>query len=209
MPLAAACLLYLGADAVVPKDKKLAMSLPVPCRDTSVDLKAASGVLAAAALWGLRDAGVVTLAVEQKKGLLGSKARVAVHRVGDPPSGGIEAGLAAAIDEQKPWVRDTVYRWLGRDSGNPWAAVVGAVEAELAASGCLEAVEPAGLRGKLGVAASGRLKVTARCDAIEAVRPDVEAAVARWQAFQAGGGPLAQALVKDCRDGIDARVASG
>jgi hypothetical protein len=209
MPLSASSLLYLGADAVVPRDKKLSMGLPVPCRDTSVDLKQASAVFAAAALWSLRDAGAVTLGVEAKKGLFGSKQRLAVRRGGGTVgNGGIEAGLAAAVAEKDPWARDTVYRWLGRESGNPWASVVGAVEAELVAAGLLDAVEAQGLRGKLGAAASGRLKVTPRCDAVERVRGDVDTAVSRWQAFQTSERELAEVLVKECRDGVDARLAT-
>jgi hypothetical protein len=100
------------------------------------------------------------------------------------------------------------YRWLGRESGNPWASVVGSVEAELVAAGLLDAVEPQGLRGRLGAAASGRLKVTPRCDAIAGVRGDVDAAVSRWQVFGTSERDLAEALVKECRDGIDARLAT-
>lgn len=208
MTLSASSLLYLGADEIVPKDKKLSMGLPVPCRDASVDLKGASALFAAAALWSLRDSGAVQLGIEQKKGLLGTKARVAVRPgSGAPGNGGIEVGLAAAVGPKDPWARDMVYRWLGRESGNPWASVVGAVEAELVAAGLLDAVEATGLRGKLGAAASGRLKVTPHCDAIAAVRGEVEAAVARWTSFTTTERELADALVKECRAGIDNRLA--
>jgi hypothetical protein len=207
--LSASALLYLGADEIVPKDKKLSMGLPVPCRDTTVDLKSASAVFAAAALWALRDSGAVLLAIEQRKGLLGARARVAVRPgTGAPRAAGMEAGLAGAVAAKDPWARDTVSRWIGRDSGNPWASVVGAVEADLVAAGLLNAVEPAGLRGKVGVASSGRLKVTPQCEAIAAVRADVEAGVARWTSFTTGERALAEALVKECRGGIDSRLAS-
>jgi hypothetical protein len=207
MSLTLSSLLYLGADAVVPKDKKLSMGLAVPCRDTSVELKTASGVLAAAALLALRDAGAVTLVVEQKKGLFGSKARVAVRSgSGDAQPGTVEAGLLGVVGGKDPWVRETVFRWLGSESTNPWGVVVGAVEAELVAAGLLRPGEASGIKAKLGAVAHGRPSVTPDCAAIEGVRTDVDAAVARWQQFAAGEAELAKALVGEARDGIDRRL---
>lgn len=207
--ISTAAALYLGADAVAPKDKKFSMGLAVPGKDASVDLKTFSGVLAAAAVHALRESGAVSVQVEQKKGLFGSKSRVAVRAgSGGQPGGDVEAGLLRSLDAKDPYAKGLVWRWLARESSNPWGTVVGAVESELVAAGILEPVEPQGLKGKLGAMGSGRAKTNPVPDAVAAAQPEAVAAVQRWQAFLATEPELAQALVKEARAGIDARLES-
>ncbi len=205
MPLSTPALLYLGADALAPKEKRLSMGVDVPCKDTQADLKQLSGILAAAALWSLRESGALTIGIEQKKGLLKTKDRVAVRRTGAPTgNGAVETGLLNAAAEKDPYARDTVVRWLGRDYNDPWGAVAGSVEQELADAGYVTREKAGGLKGKLGA----RPVATPDCGAIERIRNEVDDAVARWRKFAANEPDLAAALVKEARDGVDARLAS-
>jgi hypothetical protein len=210
--ISAGGLLYLGADAFVPPHGRLSLGLDVPCRDVSVDLKTAAGTLVAAAFWALREAGAVTIGVEQKKGLFGAKSRVAVRRApggtGAGANGPVETGLLAALADKDPYARDTVYRWLGRDFGNPWGTAVGRIESELVEAGLLKPAEVSGVKGKLKAVSSGRPAVAPDCGAVDAVRVDVEAMVGQWQAFQHAEPDLAKALVAECRDGVDRRLES-
>ena len=207
MPLSTTALLYLGADGVAPPDKKFGMGQAVPCRNVSVDLKTLSGVLTAAAIWSLRETGAVSVGIEAKKGLFGTKQRVAVRRAGGAPTGPVDAAILGAIDDNRPYAKDAVARWLGRDYANPWAVAVMFVERELIEAGLLRQLEAQGMLGKLGQMAAGRIKVEGDCDAIAAVRGDVDAAIGRWHSvFNGPEAPLAQALVQECRDGVDSRV---
>lgn len=206
MPISPSAALYLGADAVAPKDKKLSMGVEVPGRGVAVDLKSLSAILAAAALWSLRDAGAVHIAFEQKKGLLGTKTRVAVRPgQGGQPRSQAEAHLLHWLNEKDPFAKGVVARWLQQDSANPWGNVVGTFESELVQQGLLQPVQPEGFKGKLGAFASGRPKVAPVIPAIQAAWPEVDQTLQRWFAFNQHEGQLAQALVKECRDGIDSR----
>lgn len=207
MPLSPSAALYVAADAVAPKDKKLSMGVAVPGRDVSVDLKSLSAILAAAALWSLRESGAATVEVEQKKGLLGTKQRVAVRPGnGGGPRSANEAAMLHWLDQKDPYARGLVHRWLQRESANPWGNVVAAFELELAEQGVLRPEEANGVKGKLGAFAHGRPKMTAVPEAVAAARPEADAVVARWQAFHAAEPELAEALVKECRAGIDNRL---
>lgn len=206
MPLSDTALLYLGADAIAPKDKKLSMGLAVPCRDVSVDLKSFSGILVASAVWSLRETGAATVALEQKKGLFGSKSRVAVRPGSGEPASDLGKALVANLDRNDPYARGLVYRWLGDESTNPWATAISPVEAELVEAGMLTPEDPKGFAGKVGAFARGRVSMAGNAAAIAGVRAEVDAAVARWQAFRQHEAPLAEALVKECRDGIDNRL---
>lgn len=209
MPISAPAALYLGSDAVAPKAGRLSYGVDVPGKDMSVDLKQLSAVLAAAALWSLRDGGAVTISFEQKKGLLGTKNRVAVRPgPGGQPRSQVEAGLLHWLDDKSPWAKDVVYRWLQSDSTNPWGNVAGAVESELVQVGILQPMEAQGMMGKLGRLAGARPKMAAVPQAITASRPEVDATLQRWFAFHQHEAQLAQALVKECRDGIDSRLES-
>jgi hypothetical protein len=200
MPLSTTALLYLGADRIAPKDKKLSMGIAVPCRDVSVDLKSLSGILVASAVWSLRESGAAAVELEQKKGLFGSKSRVAVRPGSGEPHSDLEKALLANLDQKDPYARGLVYRWMGGDSTGPWGVAIRPVEAELAEAGMLTAEEAKGL-GKLG-----RRKYTGNAAAIAGVRNEVDAAVARWQYFEGNEPALADALVKECRAGIDNRM---
>jgi hypothetical protein len=206
MSLSTTALLYLGADGVAPKDKKLSLGLAVPCRDVSVDLKTLSGVLVASALWSLRESGAAQVGIEAKKGLFGSKSRVAVRPGSGHPSSDLEKALLASLDQKDPYARGLVYRWLGTESMSPWRMAVAPVEAELVQAGMLTPEDPKGLGGRLGALAKGGVTMTGNAAAIAGVQGEVNAAVARWQAFTANEPELAQALVKECRDGIDNRM---
>lgn len=209
MPISAPAALYLGADAVAPKAGRLSYGVDVPGKDLSVDLKQLSAVLAAAALWSLRDSGAVTIAFEQKKGLFGTKNRLAVRPgPGGQPRSEMEAAMLHWLNEKSPFAKDVVYRWLQSDSTNPWGNVAGAVEAELVQAGILQPVAPQGALGKLGRLAGARQKMSATPQAIAASRPEVDATLQRWFAFNQHEAQLAQALVKECRDGIDSRLES-
>jgi hypothetical protein len=206
MSLSNEALLYLGADGVAPRDKKLSMGIAVPGRDVSVDLKALSGVLVAAAVWSLRESGAATVAVEAKKGLFGSKARVAVRPGNGHPASDLQKGLLASANAKDPWAKELVYRWLGDESMNPWRAAIAPVEAELVQAGLLTPEDPKGFAGKLGAFAKGGIAMLPNAAAIAAHAGEVADAVGRWQAFTANEAELAQALVKECRDGIDNRM---
>jgi hypothetical protein len=207
MPLSTSALLYLGADGVAPPDKKFGMGQAVPCREVTVDLKTLSGVLPAAAFWSLRASSAVTIGMEAKKGLLGTKQRVAVRRTGGAPQNPLDAAILAAIDDGKPYAKETVARWLGRDYANPWSVVMAFVERELIDAGLLRSVEAQGMLGKLGQMASGRTRVEGDCAAIAGIRGDVDGAIGRWQSlFHGANAPLAQAVLKECRDGVDSRL---
>lgn len=208
MPSVSALLFLAGNEVAGAKGGRLSMGCDVPCRDVQVDIKDLAGVLVAAELRALRDAGAVTLAVESKKGLLGTKSRVAVRRGGGSPyAAGIGAGLVAALSDKDPWARELVYRWIGRDSANPWGAVVGAVEAELVDAGYLAYADTGGMKGKLGALAHGRQRVTADCARIAELDGEIKEAVAAWHAFRQSD-PVAEALVKECKDAVSARVES-
>lgn len=203
MRLSPAALLYLSADALAPKDRKLSMGVAVPCRDAQADLKQLSGVLVAAAFWSLREAGAVTIGSEAKKGLLRTKDRVAVRPTGNAaPTGPVEEGLLNAVGDKDPYAKDIVFRWLGRAWNDPWGAAVGAVENELADAGLVTRAAATGLKGKLGA----RPVVTPDCARIEAVRGEAGAALDRWRGFVNGDPTLAEALLKEARDGVDARL---
>lgn len=208
MPTVSA-LLFLGGDEVAEaKGGRLSLGCDIPCRNVTVDLKDLAGILVAAEVKALRDAGVVTLATETKKGLLGGKPRVAVRPAGgSPPASGLAATLARTVDDKDPWAQDPVYRWIGRDSAMPWAAVVAAVEADLVDAGCLTYADAGGLRGKLGAISRGRQRTSADCDRIASLDGAVKDAVGAWQAFRTSD-PVAEALLKEVKDGIAARVTS-
>jgi hypothetical protein len=145
------------------------------------------------------------MGIERKKGLLKTKDRVAVRRTGAPTGNGdVETGLLNAAAEKDPYARDTVHRWLGREYNDPWGAVVGSVEQELADAGYVTREKAGGLKGKLGA----RPVVTPDCPAIERVRGEVDDAIDRWRKFAANEPDLAAALVTECRDGVDARLAT-
>jgi hypothetical protein len=206
MSLSPTALLYLGADRIAPKDKKLSMGIEVPGKGVSVDLKSLSGILVASAVWSLRESGAATVQAEQKKGLFGSKTRVAVRPGGGEPRSDLEKALVANIQDKDPYARGLVYRWLGDESMSPWAMAISPVEAELAEAGILAPEDPKGLAGKVGMFARGRVKYVANAAAIAGVQADVDATVARWQQFTQGEAALAEQLVKECRDGIDNRM---
>ena len=206
MPLSNTALLYLGADAIAPKDKKLSAGVQVPARDVSVDLKTLSGVLIASAVWSLRESGAASVAIEQKKGLFGTKSRVAVRPGTGSPGSDLEKALLANLDQKDPYARGLVYRWLGDEYMSPWSTAIGPVEMELAEAGLLAPEDPKGFAGKVGMFARGRIKYVANAAAIAAVRGEVDAAIGRWKASQANEPALAEALVKECRDGIDNRL---
>ncbi len=207
MPLSPSAALYLGADAIAPKDKKLSAGVEVPGRGVSVDLKSLSAILTASALWSLRLSGAVQIQFEQKKGLLGTKTRVAVRPgPGGQPRSHVEAGLLQSITEKDPYVKGIVARWLQQDSSNPWGNVVGAFEQELVQGGVLQPQEPQNLMGKVAVFAGGRVKMAGIPQALAATRPEVDAAIGGWHHFHQSEPQLAQALVKECRDGIDSRL---
>lgn len=206
MPLSNEALLYLGADGVAPRDKKLSMGLAVPGRDVSVDLKTLSGVLLAAAVWSLRESGAATVAIEAKKGLFGTKSRVAVRPGNGHPASDLQKGLLASLSDKDPWAKDLVYRWMGDESMNPWRTAITPIEAELVQAGLLTPEDPKGFKGKLGAFAKGGISMIPNAAAIGGVSGEVAAAVQRWQAFTANEPDLAQALVKECRDGIDNRM---
>jgi hypothetical protein len=207
MPISAPAALYVAAEAVAPKAGKLSYGIDVPGKDgTSVDLKALSGVLAAAALWSLRENGAADIAFEEKKGMFGAKTRVAVRpRGGVQPPYPLEAELLRAAAD-KPYAKDAVHRWLRTEHDNPWGVVASAVEGELVQAGVLQPVAPQGRLGKLGALAGKRQKMAGVTDALVAIHPEVSALVQRWFAFNQAEPQLAQALLKECRDGIDSRV---
>lgn len=207
MPISAPAALYVAAEAVAPKAGRLSYGIDVPGKDgTSVDLKTLSGVLAAAALWSLRENGAADIAFEEKKGMFGTKTRVAVRpRGGAQPPGQLEAELLQA-SEKSPYAKDAVHRWLRTESDNPWGVVASAVEGELVQAGVLTPVAPQGKLGKLGALAGKRQKMAGNTDALVAIHPEVSAVVQRWFAFNQAEPQLAQALVKECRDAIDSRL---
>ncbi|HWL35105.1 MAG TPA: hypothetical protein VNQ77_02830 [Frankiaceae bacterium] len=207
MPLSAPAALYVAAEAVAPKAGKLSYGIDVPGKDgTSVDLKTLSGVLAAAALWSLRENGAAEIAFEEKKGMLGTKTRVAVRpRGGVQPPSAIEAELLQAAAD-KPYAKDAVHRWLRTEHDNPWGVVASVVEGELVQAGVLQPVAPQGKLGKLGALAGKRQKMAGNTEALVAIHPEVSAVVQRWFAFNQAEPQLAQALVKECRDAIDSRL---
>lgn len=206
MSLSPTALLYLGADRIAPKDKKLSAGIEVPGKGVSVDLKSLSGILVASALWSLRESGAAAVQAEQKKGLFGSKSRVAVRRGSGEPHSDLEKALVANIQDKDPYARGLVYRWLGDESMSPWAMAISPVEAELVEAGVLVPEDPKGFAGKVGMFARGRVKMLPNGAALAAVQGEVDQAVARWQQFTQGEAALAEQLVKECRDGIDNRM---
>jgi hypothetical protein len=82
-------LLYLFADRVAPKDKALTVGVEVPCKDFKVQKKPLAASMFGAAFFGLRDRGLMSLELVQKKVLLVKTRKVVAKRLGDESGQGL------------------------------------------------------------------------------------------------------------------------
>lgn len=200
-------LLYLFGDQVAPKDKALTEGVEVPCRGSKVQKRPLAAAMFAAAFFALREQGIVTLEVQQKKVLFVKTKKVVVTRTGADAGGrpGLEGAVLAGLgNEASATVSDIIRKWFGEDVVSPWSDVIGVAVEEAMEAGCFEAVEVE--RGRVARKLLGSTKVQPNCDRIAGLAGAFDAFLARWQEFEAGEGDLYRELLDDCAGAIKSRV---
>lgn len=196
-----AILLYLFADAEIPKDTAVTRAVKVPCTEASVQRAALAIELVAIALWNLREAGAVTMRYEtRRRRLFGSRnvALVAATGSSAPGPSHIEASILDACGTEESEVSSTVYRWYAGNVPVPDLTLIQAVAAAASESGLIEpgAEEPN----------RGSKPGDPGCDRIAALRPAFDELIERWRRFKSTEHDLHRAVAGGIKRGMEARI---
>ncbi len=206
----ASSLAFPFAERFVPADRAFTAGTQLPCTGAKMQSKPLADLLVAIALWDLRERGLAGLEMAEHRGLIRRTQKLSVRRLG-PPLGtaGIEDGLLAAVTDdpkRNNAVFDIVWRWLGRDSNEPYKQVIQAVVQALSGAGYYQAVDAE--RGRVTGAILGNTKLDPVCERITGLRPQFEALAERWSAFQRREPELYTQLLKSVSEGISSRRSS-
>jgi hypothetical protein len=202
-------LLYLFGDQVAPKDKALTEGVEVPCRGVKVQKRPLAAAMFAAAFLGLREQGLVTFEVQQKKVLFVKTKKVVVTRTGTAAGGrpGLEGAVLAGLgSDASATVSEIIRKWFGEDVYSPWSDVIGVAVEEAMGAGCFEAVEVE--RGRMARKLLGSTKTQPDCERIAKFAVAFDAFHARWKAFESREADLSRELLDDCAGAIKSRVES-
>ena len=197
-------LLYLFADKVAPKDKKLTAGIAVPCKDLKVQRKPLAGLLFAAAFYGLREQGLVSLEVVHKKVVFVKTKHVFARKLRDEVRSGLEGAVLAGIGAEGEKAKTVVHRWFGSDSYDPWHFVILAAAEEAVELGVIKAVEAE--RGKVARLVLGKTHLEPDCSAIAGLEAAANEFVGKWQNFQTSEPELYKELVDECSAAISSRL---
>ncbi len=204
--LSPSALMYLFGDRFAPKGNPLTQDVPVPCKETKVQMKKLATVQLAAAFWSLREQGVVSLETFQKKGFLRTSTKVRVHPLSAAQRPGLEGAMLSALSGSgEDTAHDVVYRWYESDGLNPWQIALEVAIEEAVAHGYVERAS-VGLGGAVMNMLSYGKNLTPRCERIVSLEGEANALVSKWETFQAVEAELYAKLLDECGDAIAARL---
>lgn len=196
--------MYLFADKFAPKDKAMTAGIEVPCKDLKVQRKPLAGMMFAAAFSGLREHGLLSLEVVQKKILLVKTRQVVAKRLMDEARLGLEGAVMAGVGPQGDRVKTIVYKWFDRDSFDPWHHVISTSAEEALEQGFMKAVDAE--RGKVAGFILGKTRIEPDCSAITRLEGVANDFVTKWQNFQSSEPELYKELLEECSSGISSRL---
>ena len=209
-------LCWLCADELVHIDyvfePGVPAGVPVPGRESQVVASTLAAHLFAAALWDLRERGLLTLAITTE-----GRAVALAPRVPAPPrpaTGGIDATICTLISRSFAPPRDAaavVAAWFGTERRNPDDAVLSAVAEEAVAAGILRRLTRRTKPDHQFVLANSSYEPDpAR---IATLGPALTAFRRRWRRFGREEGALLDALLRECDRGIrgsrDTSISAG
>lgn len=205
-------LLYFFSDKLVPPAKLLtgkhAAAGKVPCRDVKVNVQQRAILLFAAAFWSLEEQGLIRLEVIHKKSLgLFSSTRVQVTQVQQAQRPGLEGAILRSLGRRgEDTASDVIVRWFGKDVPNPYTDVIYASLKDAIVYGYIKAgnSQP----GQAGESLMGLHQFQPNCAQIASLETSVEEVVNRFKDFQASRPELYEALMKQCKSGIETRQDS-
>ena len=207
MALPPAALLYCFADELIEPDDWKSRGEKVPGKEVKVKQSPLAAHVLALSLFGLRQAGFLTMRVERKKSLMFTKTSVVLHAPAPLPGWSVEHALGKQVTPgQEVAVWDVVYRMLGRDSAMPAATVVQMAAQAAAEVGLLTPVDAG--RGAIGSLVLGSTTLVPAPAALQAAHPEWQHLLGAWQAFRQAEAELAHELVTSCDKGITARIES-
>lgn len=209
-------LMYLFADRFLEPKGWRHVGVAVPCRDVEVRADQLASSMFAAALWSLREAGVLQLELsKRKKMLVMPTTRVAVRLTADPGQRpGLEGAVLEALRKAKPkddHVDALIRAWFGSDEKDPHSTVSGVEVEEAITQGLIQRVETDAGRGMIvAKLMMGNTKVSLepQCERIAGLEGASAQFRDRWQRFAADETPLRDTLLAECTSAINTRVES-
>lgn len=203
-------LLYLSASKVLPKASgPTAVTLPCGTATALVSRRQLAGTLAAAAIFDLREAGLVTFEVSERQGMFGrTDERVTLRRANPgatAPGWGVVLldaigdDAAAEVD-----VRELISDWVGKMMTDPYGFVLGHAEAELVARGVMTYTDGRNPVEHVRSGSDARADTAVDCPKAKALKTERDAAVARWKAALTDSEEL-HSLVEECSLAVQGR----
>lgn len=195
-----ASLVLLFADQIVPAKTAVTRGVQVPGKEAKVQMAALARLLMACSLWSMREQGVVSvdLRQEERKGLLRKKTISAVHV---EPTGkqavGVERTVHALIPDQGATALAVTKKLVARSSAIPAADVIKWFT-KLAEIEGLVAVDEGFMKDKVH-------PVPERVAGLEPAFAELRNA---WTTFQGREPDLCNALLDECKRGIDSMTSS-
>lgn len=203
-------LLYLSASKVLPKASG-PTAVPLPCGTATalVSRRQLAGTLAAAAIFDLREAGLVTFEVSERQGMFGrTDERVTLRRAKPgttAPGWGVVLLDAIGDDaDAEVDVRELISDWVGKMMTDPYGFVLGHAEAELVARGVMTYTDARDPVDHLRSGLEARPETAVDCTKAKALKTERDAAVVRWKAALADGEEL-HSLVEECSLAVQGR----
>jgi hypothetical protein len=160
--------------------------------------------LFASSFWSLRQQGLLTLDVVEKKRLFIKSREVEVRPAGTGQASGLEGELLETLRGMGSGSADqVVYRWYRKDHANAYAYVIQRVIQEAATQGLLDSDQMSGLAG-LGNGPKGTLDT----NRVDALGPSLAETLQRWQSFQTAEPDLYATLMAQCEGAFKRRQTS-
>lgn len=205
-------LLYLFSDKLVPPANLLTGSVSaagkVPCRDVKVNVQQRAILLFAAAFWSLEEQGLVRLEVVHKKSFgLFPSTRVQVTQVQQAQRPGLEGAILRSLSWRgEDSASGVIVRWFDQDVSSPYTDVIDASLNDVIAYGYITA--GSSQPGQPSERLMGLHQLQPNCAQIASLETMAEEVVAGFKDFQARRPELYEALVKQCKSGIETRRES-
>jgi hypothetical protein len=197
MPL----LVYLHADRLIPRASVLTGGTHIPCTDLHVQTEVLAVVLFASACWNLRRKGLIDLDVvhdaKAKSALAHADLRVVLLNRSERP--GLEGTIAANVEDGAT-IRETILRWSGSRSTNPWHDAIGETIQEARGEGLLVEAEITG--GVVSRLLRRESELQPVCEKITALEGRFDVFASSWREFQTHERPLHDLLYAQCKNSL-------
>jgi hypothetical protein len=184
------------------KEAKL-LGAEVPLAHTKVNGQELAQMILVANWIQLAQTGAISLNISTSKLLFITTTTVAVKKVKDVPGGDITRALLAQLTgkSDKDYVKNIVYRMIGKDYPDPYGVVAGWARKDLLERGFYHAEQ----RGAIAQMLAGS-KLLPIPDALNTLSPLVQTVQTGLQQFQTTNAELYKQVMNDTLGGLRSRV---